>query len=54
MCAIAGATMLVNFRLKPDIFIDEGRFLSITTERLDKSVNIYAVSEILLTRIVFE
>ena len=43
--ATAGATILVNFKLEPDIFIDEGRFLSITTERPDKSVNIYALSE---------
>lgn len=42
MCATAGATILVNFKLEPDI---EGRFLSITTEQPDKSVNIYAPSE---------
>ena len=39
MCDTAG----VNFKLEP------GRFLSITTERPDISVNIYALSEILFS-----
>ena len=35
--ATAGATILVNFKLEPDIFIEEGRFLSITTGRPQRS-----------------
>ena len=53
MCDTVDATILVNFKLETSL-LTKGGFLSITTEQADSSINIYALSEILLPRIVFE
>ena len=49
----AGATILVNFKLKPDIFIDEGGFYQLPpNDRTHRSI--FTLKRKMATRIAFE